>query len=47
MKRHIDSGYLRTGRCGERIFGWKRDEVTDVGRKYIMRSFITCTLLKV
>jgi hypothetical protein len=29
-----------------RIFGLKRDEVTEVGENYIMRSFITCTLLQ-
>jgi hypothetical protein len=30
-----------------RIFGPKRDEVTEVGENCIMRSFITCTLLQV
>jgi hypothetical protein len=30
-----------------RIFEPKRDELTDVGENYIMRSFITCTLLQV
>jgi hypothetical protein len=29
-----------------RIFGPKRDEVTEDGENYIMRSFITCTLLQ-
>jgi hypothetical protein len=30
-----------------RIFGPKRDEVTGGWRNYIMKSFITCTLLQV
>jgi hypothetical protein len=30
-----------------RIFGPKGDEVKEVGENYIMRSFITCTLLQV
>jgi hypothetical protein len=29
------------------IFRPKRNEVTGVGENYIMRSFITCTLLQV
>jgi hypothetical protein len=30
-----------------RIFGSKRDELKEAGENYIMRSFITCTLLQV
>jgi hypothetical protein len=30
-----------------RIFGPKRDEVKEVTENYIMRSFISCTLLQV
>jgi hypothetical protein len=30
-----------------RIFGWMRDEVTEVGENCVMRSFITCILCKV
>jgi hypothetical protein len=30
-----------------RIFGPKRDEVTEVGENFLMRSFIACTLRKV
>jgi hypothetical protein len=31
----------------KRIFGPKRNEVKDVGENYILRSFITCTLLQI